>query len=130
MRARRPSGACAARLATRTNGLDEARLSTRLNHPSIVQMIEVGSADDRHFTVMEYLEGKPLSHVMGARIPGIGLNVLVHLIAEALGGFHYAHELVDYDGTPLEVIHRDVSPQNLFVTYDGHAKVLDFGVAK
>jgi serine/threonine protein kinase len=110
--------------------MDEARLSTRLNHPNIVQMIEVGSADGRYFTVMEYLEGKPLSHVLGARIPGINLTVHVHLIAEALGGFHYAHELADYDGTPLGVIHRDVSPQNLFVTYDGHCKLLDFGVAK
>jgi serine/threonine protein kinase len=110
--------------------MDEARLSTRLNHPSIVQMIEVGSADDRYFTVMEYLDGKPLSHLLGGRTPGITLNVVVHLIAESLGGFHYAHELADYDGTPLGVIHRDVSPQNLFVTYDGHAKLLDFGVAK
>ena len=120
--------------------LDEARLSTRLNHPNIVQMIEVGTENGLYFMVMEYLEGKPLSRLAGAShisgdgiapgIPGIGRDVLVQLIAESLDGLHYAHELTDYDGTRLGVVHRDFSPQNIFITYDGHAKLLDFGVAK
>jgi serine/threonine-protein kinase len=108
--------------------LEEARLCTRLSHPNIVQTMEVGMDAGRYFIVMEHLEGKPLSALM--RVPGIGPDERVHLVAEALEGLHYAHELADYDGTPLHVVHRDVSPQNLFVTYDGHAKLLDFGVAK
>ena len=109
--------------------LDEARLCTRLSHPNIVQMMEVGKDGNFYFAVMEYLEGNPLSRLMHG-IPGIGTNVLLHLLAEALSGLHDAHELADYDGAPLGVVHRDISPNNLFVTYEGHAKVLDFGVAK
>ena len=110
--------------------LDEARLSTRLNHPNIVQVIEVGQEGGFHFIVMEYLEGKPLARLIDGDVPGVGRDVVLHLIAESLDGLHYAHELADYDGTPLGVVHRDFSPQNIFVTYDGHAKLLDFGVAK
>jgi serine/threonine-protein kinase len=109
--------------------LDEARLCTRLSHPNIVQMIEVGKEGDFYFTVMEYLDGQPFSRLMNG-IPGIGADVLLHLLADSLGGLHSAHELAAYDGTLLGVVHRDISPNNLFVTYDGHAKVLDFGVAK
>jgi serine/threonine-protein kinase len=108
--------------------LEEARLCTRLSHPNIVQTIEVGMDAGRYFIVMEHLEGKPFSALVS--VPGIGPDERVHLVAEALEGLHCAHELTDYDGTPMHVVHRDVSPQNLFVTYDGHAKLLDFGVAK
>jgi serine/threonine-protein kinase len=113
--------------------LDEARLAAQLNHPNVVQTYEVGTEGDRHVIVMEYLEGQSLSIVLkrseqaGAALP-IGLHL--RIIVSALEGLHYAHELKAYDGSPLQLVHRDISPQNVFVTYDGQVKVLDFGIAK
>ncbi|MFO0676475.1 MAG: serine/threonine-protein kinase [Polyangiaceae bacterium] len=113
--------------------MEEARLAARLNHPNVVQTYEVGSIDDRHFLAMEYLEGQSLfsilsqSERMGVRLP---LGVHLRIICDALSGLHYAHELADYDGVALDVVHRDVSPQNVFVTYEGQVKMLDFGIAK
>jgi hypothetical protein len=113
--------------------LDEARLAARLNHPNIVHTYEVDEASDGYFLVMEYLEGQPLRRLAkGLRARG-GLfdpALAAYLAAEALEGLHFVHEMRDYDGTPLGVVHRDVSPQNLFITYDGQVKVLDFGIAK
>jgi eukaryotic-like serine/threonine-protein kinase len=105
----------------------EARLSARLNHPNLVQVYEVVDAEIP-FLVMEYLDGKPLSRVFSAG--GITQVMLLTIIAEALIGLHHAHELCDFDGKPLNIVHRDVSPHNVFVTYDGAVKVLDFGIAK
>ena len=81
---------------------------------------------------MEYLEGQPLNRILRQVLltGGITLAAQLRILADALTGLHYAHELRDFDGTPLEVVHRDVSPQNVFVTYDGQVKVVDFGVAK
>ncbi len=112
--------------------LDEARLCARLNHPNIVHTYDVLEGSDAPPTlVMEYLEGQALSTLIAraAKGPGIG-NWNLRAISETLVGLHYAHELTDYDGTPLGLIHRDVSPQNVFVCYDGRVKLLDFGVAK
>jgi serine/threonine-protein kinase len=112
--------------------LDEARLAARLTHPNIVQTIEVGSERSRHFMVMEFLDGRSL-HRIARRFRGEeGFPVGAHLrvLAEALLGLHYAHELTDFDGQPLGIVHRDVSPLNVFVTFDGQTKVLDFGIAK
>ncbi len=105
----------------------EGRLSARLNHPNLVQVYEVVDAEIP-FLVMEYLDGKPLSRVLsgGAITQAMRLSI----IAEALIGLHHAHELCDFDGTPLNIVHRDISPHNIFITYDGAVKVLDFGVAK
>jgi serine/threonine-protein kinase len=77
---------------------------------------------------MEYLDGKPLS----ALLPGTVLTkaMLLSVLSEVLSGLHHAHELRNYDGTPLNIVHRDVSPHNVFVTYDGAAKILDFGIAR
>jgi eukaryotic-like serine/threonine-protein kinase len=113
--------------------LDEARLAAQLNHPNVVQTYEVGTEGDRHVIVMEYLEGQALSTVIKrSEQAGRPLSLALHLriIVSALEGLHYAHELRAYDGAPLLLVHRDVSPQNVFVTYDGQVKVLDFGIAK
>jgi serine/threonine-protein kinase len=113
--------------------LDEARLAAQLNHPNVVQTYEVGTEGDRHVIVMEYLEGQSLSGATRrANQAGVPLPLGLHLriIINALEGLHYAHELAAYDGAPLQLVHRDVSPQNVFVTYDGQVKVLDFGIAK
>jgi serine/threonine-protein kinase len=111
--------------------LDEARLAARLNHQNIVQTYEVGEVSNRFFIAMEYLEGQSLKSVE-RRIKQPGLPVPAHLriLSEVAKGLHHAHELKDFDGHPLDVVHRDVSPHNVFLTYDGQVKLLDFGIAK
>jgi serine/threonine protein kinase len=113
--------------------LDEGRLVARFNHPNVVQANEVGVEAGRHYLMMEYLEGQPLDQLM-ARVIEVGVRVSpglwVRVALDALAGLDYAHELTDFDGTPLNVVHRDLSPHNLFLTYEGVVKVLDFGIAK
>ncbi|HET9955067.1 MAG TPA: protein kinase [Polyangiaceae bacterium] len=110
--------------------LDEARLAAQLNHPNVVQTYEVGSEGEHYFLVMEYLEGQSLSRIL--RAVGYTFPQAIHLriLVDVLEGLHYAHELASYEGAPLRLVHRDVSPQNVLVTYDGQVKVLDFGIAK
>ena len=110
---------------------DEARLAARFDHPNVVQTNEVGESDGYHFMVMEFLQGQSFDRVL-RKIPITDANrdLLLFALAEALAGLHYAHELRDFDGTELGLVHRDFSPHNLFVTYGGQVKVLDFGVAK
>jgi serine/threonine-protein kinase len=113
--------------------LDEARLAARLNHPNIVHSYEVGEQDGLYFIAMEYLEGQSLNKVLKElvrRREPFGIELAVRVVADALAGLGHAHELRDYDGRPLSVVHRDVSPHNIFVTYDGHTKLVDFGIAK
>ena len=112
--------------------LDEARLAARLNHPHIVQTYEVADDDGQFLIVMEYLEGQPFSSVRLRLQKENRLDVAdqVRVLVDLLDGLHAAHELKDYDGTPLNVVHRDVSPHNVFVTYTGDVKVVDFGIAK
>lgn len=113
--------------------LDEARLAARLNHPNIVQTIEVGADGRRRFIAMEYLEGQPLSRVLHrARKRGnpLPLPMYFRIVTDALTALEYAHSFAAFDGTPLGIVHRDVSPQNVFVTYEGHVKLIDFGVAR
>jgi serine/threonine-protein kinase len=114
--------------------LDEARLAARLSHPNVVHTYEVGEDRGGYFIAMEYLEGQPLVRITRALDKGGGgrLDPLMsaRIVADALSGLHYAHELKDYDGTSLGIIHRDVSPHNIFVTYDGAVKLMDFGIAK
>jgi eukaryotic-like serine/threonine-protein kinase len=112
--------------------LDEARLAARLNHPNVVQTNEVGEDGRRYFIAMEYLEGQPLNRI-AQRLGKDGrltLAMHVRILIEALAGLHYAHELTDFDGTQLQVVHRDATPHNIFVTYAGQVKVVDFGIAK
>ena len=114
--------------------LDEARLAARLNHSNVVQTNEVGEAGGYYFIAMEYLDGQPLNRILARSRrmlePGLTLEVLVTIVVEALAGLHYAHNLTDYDGTALSVVHRDATPHNIFVTYNGHVKLVDFGIAK
>jgi serine/threonine protein kinase len=113
--------------------LEEARLAACLSHPNIVQTIEAGSDGDRHYIAMEYLNGQSL-HRLVSRAQRKGVVVPFELqcqiLAEALEGLAYAHSATDYDGKPLGIVHRDVSPHNIFISYDGQTKVLDFGIAK
>ncbi|MFT3769446.1 MAG: serine/threonine-protein kinase [Minicystis sp.] len=115
----------------RTMFLDEGRLAARLNHPNVVQTYEVYTEGAQSVIVMEYLDGQSLA----ATLQRVGreqmpLDVHLYVLAQVLSGLHYAHELCDFDGTPLGVVHRDISPHNVFVTYDGHVKLVDFGIAK
>jgi serine/threonine-protein kinase len=112
--------------------IHEGRLAARLNHPNVVQTYEVNEDGGRQVMVMEYLEGQPLSHVYarGRKSGQLPLEMYVRVLCDALAGLHYAHELADFDGKPLNLVHRDVSPQNIFVTFDGQVKILDFGIAK
>lgn len=112
---------------------DEGRLAMRLSHPNIVQAHEVGAEDTFSFIAMEYLEGQALSAVQerGWRsVPGVSLEMQLHVLCQVLEGLEYAHSLTDYSGQRLDIVHRDVSPQNVFVTYSGHTKLVDFGIAK
>jgi serine/threonine protein kinase len=112
--------------------LEEARLAARLSHPNVVQTNEVGVEGGWPYIAMEYLEGQPL-HRIEARTrndPSLTIGMKLRAVADACAGLHHAHELADFDGSPLGVVHRDVSPHNVFVTYDGQVKVVDFGIAK
>ena len=125
--------ALAEETAFRNMFLDEARLAARLSHPNIVHTYEVGEQNGVYFIAMEYLEGQSLNKVLKEahrRKEPIEPAACVRIVADALAGLGYAHELRDYDGRPLSIIHRDVSPHNIFVTYDGHTKLVDFGIAK
>ena len=112
--------------------LEEARLAARLSHPNVVQTVEVGNEGKRYFLAMEYLEGQSLQRMrqrIGKDRP-FPLGPHLRILIETLQGLHYAHELIDMDGTALGVVHRDATPHNIFVTYDGQVKVVDFGIAK
>jgi serine/threonine-protein kinase len=111
---------------------NEARLSARLSHPNVVHVYEVIEDRGSPVLVMEYLEGVSLSQLQErSRTRGpLPVGFVLRVIADTLAGLHYAHELCDYDGTPLGVCHRDVSPQNVQITFDGQIKVLDFGIAR
>jgi serine/threonine-protein kinase len=121
--------------------MDEARLAARLNHPNIVQTNEVGNDQGRLYIAMEYLDGQSFEAVLrraagSAGAGGLGIEggmplaYRLRVVIEMLAGLQHAHELADYDGQPLNVVHRDVSPHNVFVTYDGQIKLVDFGIAK
>jgi serine/threonine-protein kinase len=110
---------------------EEARLAARLSHPNIVQTYEVGSEGKRHFIVMDYLNGRSLSRVLRRKkLERFTVAMHLRVICEALRGLDYAHNLTDFDGKRVGIIHRDVNPQNVFITFDGQVKLVDFGIAK
>lgn len=113
--------------------LREARIVARLNHPNIIQIYELGSEAGDYFIAMEYVHGSTVREIQllaeqrGSEVP---VSVAVSIIEQACRGLHAAHQLKDLDGTPLGLIHRDVSPHNLMCSAEGFIKLLDFGVAK
>jgi serine/threonine-protein kinase len=113
--------------------LDEARVAARISHPNVATVFELGRHDSTYWIAMEYLHGEPLREIMrrtldlGTPMPP---DIACRIIADAAEGLHAAHELLGNDGEKLGLVHRDVTPHNLFVTYDGNTKVVDFGIAK
>ena len=113
--------------------LDEARIAARLNHPNIVQIFNLGSQDDTFFIAMEYIHGEDVRRVWkradqaGKDLP---VPMVCRIIMDAAAGLDYAHKKTDQVGKPLGIVHRDISPQNILVTFEGGVKVVDFGIAK
>ncbi|MBX3130366.1 MAG: serine/threonine protein kinase [Polyangiaceae bacterium] len=114
--------------------LDEARIAARISHPNVAQVFDLGKHRDTYWIAMEYLHGEPLREVMRAveeaAAPQMGPLLAAKLVADSAEGLHAAHELRDKEGNLLNLVHRDVTPHNLFMTYDGAVKVVDFGIAK
>ncbi len=113
--------------------LDEARVASKIHHRNVVPVLDVVTMNDEVILVQDFVHGVPLSWLQkacvdqGARIP---LSIAVSIACQVLAGLHAAHETTDELGTPLQIVHRDVSPQNVMVATDGTARLLDFGVAK
>jgi eukaryotic-like serine/threonine-protein kinase len=113
--------------------LDEARIAASIRHPNVIHVEELERDDDGLYLVMEYLEGESVAGLLRRLFvleQSIDPSVAAFIVAEACSGLHAAHEMADINGTKQNLVHRDVSPHNLFVTYDGQVKVLDFGIAK
>ncbi len=111
--------------------LNEARIAARLEHPNIVATYELGEVDGKYFISMEYLPGEDLSAIIaGCQDGRMPVAIAVALTQQAAQGLHYAHEARDGQGKAIGLVHRDVSPRNIFVTYHGVVKLLDFGVVR
>lgn len=111
--------------------IDEARLAARIVHPNVVQTLDVIEDDNELFIVMEYVRGLPLAQIQKlAGADGVPIDVACHVMVGALQGLQAAHQAKDEAGRPLQIVHRDVSPQNILIGSDGVARLIDFGVAK
>jgi eukaryotic-like serine/threonine-protein kinase len=112
--------------------LDEASLASQVRHPHVIEILDLGEVDRILYLVMEWVDGEPLNIIMkyAATRGGMPLAIAVSITAQACRGLHAAHELRDENGTLVGLVHRDVSPQNVLLTYEGVVKVVDFGVAK
>ena len=113
--------------------IDEAKLAALLNHQNIVQIYDFGSMENSYFITMEFLFGKDLRAVNAKareKESPLSLENALYLIAKVCAGLDYAHKLKDFQGKSLNIIHRDISPQNVFLTYEGDVKIVDFGIAK
>lgn len=112
--------------------LDEARIAALIQHPNVATIFDLGEVDNSYFIAMEYIHGQNLREILreaARRKMRIPWEYSASIIARAAAGLHAAHELTGSDGKPLHVVHRDVSPQNILLSYAGHVKVVDFGIA-
>ena len=113
--------------------LDEARIAARLHHQNVIEILDLGAEGDSFFIAMEYIHGEDMRRVAkramesNRRLPAA---LACRVVASAARGLDYAHKRTDQTGRPLQIVHRDVSPQNLLVGFDGQVKVVDFGIAK
>ncbi|MEM9488250.1 MAG: serine/threonine-protein kinase [Myxococcota bacterium] len=112
---------------------DEARIATELDHPNIARVLDFGYHDGQHYMALEHIHGRDVRSIFrlysfrGMPVP---LAQACYIAIEACAGLDYAHNYVSFDGRPLKVVHRDISPQNLLLSFDGELKVIDFGIAK
>lgn len=117
--------------------IDEAKIAGQLNHPNVAQIFDVGKIDKSYFIAMEYVSGHDL-RILWDRVRDAGDNgkpllpmaLACHIVSKICAGLDFAHRRKDSRGRPLGIIHRDVSPQNMLVSYEGDLKIIDFGVAK
>ncbi len=110
--------------------LDEARIAARLHHPNVVPIVDLATESGLHYVAMEYIEGCSLSALLKKHPQDRPPRVLVPIVIDALAGLDAAHSLTDDAGNPINLVHRDVSPQNILVGVDGAARITDFGVAR
>jgi len=113
--------------------LDEARLAAQLQHPNIASVYDIGMLGDSYFFTMEYVHGETVRSLLQRALGlqrQVPLACVLTIIAGAASGLHHAHERMSNEGRPLGIVHRDVTPSNLMVSYEGNVKVVDFGVAK
>jgi tRNA A-37 threonylcarbamoyl transferase component Bud32 len=120
-------------LSVREMFMEEARIAGLIRHPNVVSVLDVGEDAEGPFLIMDYVEGASLSAMLKRALASdssIPIQVCVRLAREIALGLHAAHELVDHDGARLDVVHRDLSPQNVLVGFDGSIRITDFGIAK
>ena len=113
--------------------INEAKIAARLSHPNIVQIFDFGKIDTYYFIAMEYVHGENLRALLqraAERQLPLSADICAFIVARACAGLEHAHRKSDESGKPLRIVHRDVSPQNVLVSYDGDVKVVDFGIAK
>src|SRR5688500_16363743 len=111
---------------------EEASLASRIQHPNVAATLDLGDQAGTLYMAMEWVDGEPLTVVFdhARRSTAIPVEIAVNLIGQACQGLHAAHESLDEDGAPLGIVHRDISPHNVMVTYAGIVKLVDFGIAK
>ncbi|MHB8419437.1 MAG: serine/threonine protein kinase [Myxococcales bacterium] len=113
--------------------LNEAKLAAQLNHPNIVQIYDLGKITESYFIAMEYIFGRDMRRII-PKADGMGIPFpmvyALKIASSVCEGLYYAHQKTDMYGNPLHIVHRDVTPENIFVSFDGTVKILDFGIAK
>src|SRR5256885_4362879 len=113
--------------------VDEAKIALGLNHPNIIQVFDFGAVGDTYFLAMEYVEGidllRLLQEAARARVR-LPYGISAYIVQQVVKGLDYAHRKTDEFGQPLGIVHRDISPQNILLSWDGGVKIVDFGIAR